>query len=300
VRLTNGAFCVDGLLAFSAAVCWVLGFERRKERLGGRARVKISRQNLVKSFAAQSRKRARRPSPPNQKARPRSARFASAICRACVALDMLLQRRSTSTLHPSSIMRTFVVTLTLLLSHGSFLVRHRRHNRRTDAATTVALHHVIVDSSHSTNECCFRIQFSTRTRVQHSPSSSHTLYPPILPLLLSLQNMVQAREFDQLFATDQCLVPGTGDTTAAVLGPCNTNQFPLCDAASTLICYNRQPSRHLFHADNRQPLYYIDYRNVRCYPNDWHGCSSCTPGRYCKSESRCILEEEGYPCAEWI
>jgi hypothetical protein len=112
--------------------------------------------------------------------------------------------------------------------------------------------------------------------------------------------MVQAREFDQLFATDQCLVPGTGETTAAVLGPCNTNQFPLCDPATTLICYNRQPSRHLFHADNRQPLYYIDYRNVRCYPNDWHGCSSCTPGRYCKSESRCILEEEGYPCAEWI
>jgi hypothetical protein len=56
-------------------------------------------------------------------------------------------------------------------------------------------------------------------------------------------------------------------------------------------------------------IYYIDYNHVLCYPNTWGGCSSCSPGRYCEAEQRCILEESGgllpdgteqdYPCAKW-
>jgi hypothetical protein len=83
------------------------------------------------------------------------------------------------------------------------------------------------------------------------------------------------------------------------LGPCDTSRFPSCGSDEE-ICYNRKPSRDHFHRDNHQHLYYIQYDRVFCYPRNWGGCSSCSPGRYCLSEKRCILEEEGYPCAQWI
>ncbi len=83
------------------------------------------------------------------------------------------------------------------------------------------------------------------------------------------------------------------------LGPCDQSRFPTCNDDED-ICYNRKPSRDHFHPDNHQHRYYIQYDRVFCYPLNWGGCSSCSPGRYCKSESRCILEEENYPCAEWL
>jgi hypothetical protein len=83
------------------------------------------------------------------------------------------------------------------------------------------------------------------------------------------------------------------------LGQCDLSRFPSCSSDEE-ICYNRKPSRDHFDPINHQPLYYIQYDRVLCYPNTWGGCSSCTPGRYCASEQRCILEELNYPCAQWF
>eukprot|EP00534_Pseudo-nitzschia_fraudulenta_P016100 CAMPEP_0201253112 /NCGR_PEP_ID=MMETSP0852-20130820/67275_1 /ASSEMBLY_ACC=CAM_ASM_000632 /TAXON_ID=183588 /ORGANISM="Pseudo-nitzschia fraudulenta, Strain WWA7" /LENGTH=152 /DNA_ID=CAMNT_0047552875 /DNA_START=74 /DNA_END=532 /DNA_ORIENTATION=- len=83
------------------------------------------------------------------------------------------------------------------------------------------------------------------------------------------------------------------------LSSCDFSRFPECGNNED-ICYNRKPSRDHFHKDNHQHKFYIQYDRVFCYPTTWGGCSSCTPGRYCKSEKRCILEEVGYPCAQWF
>ncbi|VEU38672.1 unnamed protein product [Pseudo-nitzschia multistriata] len=85
----------------------------------------------------------------------------------------------------------------------------------------------------------------------------------------------------------------------ALLSACDFSRFPTC-GDNEEICYNRKPSRDHFHRDNHQHKFYIQYDRVFCYPDSWGGCSSCTPGRYCKSEKRCILEEVGYPCQEWF
>mmetsp|Transcript_39777 Transcript_39777/g.96039 ORF Transcript_39777/g.96039 Transcript_39777/m.96039 type:complete len:140 (+) Transcript_39777:87-506(+) len=83
------------------------------------------------------------------------------------------------------------------------------------------------------------------------------------------------------------------------LGPCDRSRFPVCKDDEQL-CYNRKPSRDEFFDDNHQPRFLIQYDRVLCYPNKWGACSSCTPGRYCRSERRCILEERDYPCVEWL
>jgi hypothetical protein len=83
------------------------------------------------------------------------------------------------------------------------------------------------------------------------------------------------------------------------LGPCDKSRFPQCGDDED-ICYNRKPSRDHFHRNNHEHVYYIQYDRVFCYPISWGGCSSCSPGRYCKSEKRCILLEDDYPCAEWF
>ena len=87
----------------------------------------------------------------------------------------------------------------------------------------------------------------------------------------------------------------------AILGVCDLSKFPICDEGKEEICYNRKPSRDHFTSDDgtHQPIYYIEYDRVFCYPNNFGGCSSCTPGRYCASEERCILDEVDYPCEEW-
>eukprot|EP00529_Nitzschia_sp_RCC80_P036570 CAMPEP_0113502104 /NCGR_PEP_ID=MMETSP0014_2-20120614/33352_1 /TAXON_ID=2857 /ORGANISM="Nitzschia sp." /LENGTH=191 /DNA_ID=CAMNT_0000396821 /DNA_START=169 /DNA_END=741 /DNA_ORIENTATION=- /assembly_acc=CAM_ASM_000159 len=84
------------------------------------------------------------------------------------------------------------------------------------------------------------------------------------------------------------------------LGPCDKSKFPTCGGRDEeQICYNRKFSRDHFHADTHQHQFYIQYDRVFCYPEYWGGCSSCTPGRYCLSEKRCILDEIDYPCAQW-
>ena len=104
----------------------------------------------------------------------------------------------------------------------------------------------------------------------------------------------QKGEFDEFFPSWDVCYNGPND-----YGPCNQTKFPTCNE-NERICYNRRPRLDKFYADNRQPYFFIDYRNVFCYPDTWGGCSSCTPGRLCLAENRCILEEKDYPCEEWI
>jgi len=82
------------------------------------------------------------------------------------------------------------------------------------------------------------------------------------------------------------------------LGRCNVTRFPTC-GNGTQICYNRKPSRDVWDPITKQPQFFIQYDRVFCYPDSFGGCSSCTPGRYCQSELRCIFEDINYPCAQW-
>lgn len=107
------------------------------------------------------------------------------------------------------------------------------------------------------------------------------------------RNLQGLQPIDFLFEEDVCL---NDDGTYSA---CDTSRFPTCPRDFPLICYNRRPRQDKFYSDTRQPYYFIDYTNVLCYP-DWWGCSSCSPGRYCRSENRCILEEKDYPCEQWI
>lgn len=99
---------------------------------------------------------------------------------------------------------------------------------------------------------------------------------------------------DPMFEGDICY-----DAETETYGECDTSRYPNCDG-NGVICLNRRPRRDLFYVDNRQPHYFIDYRSVLCYPDNWGGCSSCSPGRYCVSETRCILDDKDYPCTDWI
>jgi hypothetical protein len=81
------------------------------------------------------------------------------------------------------------------------------------------------------------------------------------------------------------------------LGPCDTSKFPVCSDKEA-ICYNRKPSREHFYEDHH-PKFYIQYNRVLCYPENFGGCSSCTPGRFCLSENRCIMADLTYNCADW-
>jgi hypothetical protein len=84
-------------------------------------------------------------------------------------------------------------------------------------------------------------------------------------------------------------------------GKCDLDRFPRC-GNDELICYNRTNRRDKFYSD-WHPRFFINYHRVLCYPASWEGwggCSSCSPGRYCKHEKRCILDEQKYCCeGEW-
>lgn len=111
------------------------------------------------------------------------------------------------------------------------------------------------------------------------------------------ERKLQAFDFFDI-TVDLCDNRAEGDD-APVLGTCDLGRFPTCNDNEE-ICYNRKPSRDHFDPINHQHVYYIQYDRVLCYPNTWGGCSSCTPGRYCVSEQRCILEEFNYPCERWF
>lgn len=117
-------------------------------------------------------------------------------------------------------------------------------------------------------------------------------YNTCLPLLLHQQRKLQ---FDSLFPTDLCK-NGPGDDD---IGPCDLSRFPICEQGEVR-CYNRKVWRDKFHTDIMQPMFYIDYDLVLCYPEDSGACSSCSPGRYCRAENRCILDELNYACAAWL
>lgn len=94
------------------------------------------------------------------------------------------------------------------------------------------------------------------------------------------------------------------DTGDHVYGYCIPEvHFPSCDETKEFICYNRINRRDKFYED-KQPHYYIDPDRVLCYDvkmldNDGRGCTSCTAGRFCLAENRCIMDAETYECAEW-
>ena len=83
------------------------------------------------------------------------------------------------------------------------------------------------------------------------------------------------------------------------VGSCDISRFPICQPGETR-CYNRKVWRDRFHDDIKQPMHYIDYDLVLCYPEGSRVCSSCSPGRYCESEGRCILDELNYDCEVWL
>ena len=82
---------------------------------------------------------------------------------------------------------------------------------------------------------------------------------------------------------------------------CDLAKLPTC-ADDELICFNRTNRRDKFYRD-WHPYFYISYSRVLCYPASWEGeggCSSCSPGRYCRHEKRCIADETIYCCeGEW-
>ena len=97
---------------------------------------------------------------------------------------------------------------------------------------------------------------------------------------------------------DECLV-GEDSNGTAIYGRCDIRRFPFCEGERPNICFNRINRQDKFWPD-KHPYYYIDYNRVHCYPDRIHNvdfaCSSCSPGRWCKPEGRCILDENMYRC----
>ena len=99
--------------------------------------------------------------------------------------------------------------------------------------------------------------------------------------------------------TDECLLSNDASGEEPVYGPCNIREFPYCEGDRPNICFNRINRQDAFWPD-KHPRYYIDYNRVHCYPDVMFNvdftCSSCSPGRWCMPEGRCILDENMYDC----
>ena len=100
--------------------------------------------------------------------------------------------------------------------------------------------------------------------------------------------------------TDECLLSNDSASGGEpVYGPCNIREFPYCEGDRPNICFNRINRQDAFWPD-KHPRYYIDYNRVHCYPDVMFNvdftCSSCSPGRWCMPEGRCILDENMYDC----
>lgn len=128
--------------------------------------------------------------------------------------------------------------------------------------------------------------------------STMTKVSIVLLVLVAFSSLFTSHAFD-FFDVNVDLCNNSNNEDVEDLGRCDTGGFPSCDLKKEDLCYNRKPSRQHFDPITHQPVYYIQYDRVLCYPLSWGSCSSCTPGRYCSSESRCILEEVDYPCAQW-
>uniref|UniRef100_A0A7R9WR19 Uncharacterized protein n=1 Tax=Craspedostauros australis TaxID=1486917 RepID=A0A7R9WR19_9STRA len=112
------------------------------------------------------------------------------------------------------------------------------------------------------------------------------------------QDMTQNRNLAEFLDPDTDLC-NNGTDEEPDLGPCVESRFPTCNNKQTR-CFHRKPSRDRFHPDIHQPFYYIDYDRVVCMDEKQTQCTSCTPGRYCAAEQRCIMEHLDYPCPQWF
>ena len=111
-----------------------------------------------------------------------------------------------------------------------------------------------------------------------------------------LQAMLSKETFN--IQRDECLDSVINGT--ATYSTCDIRRFPYCKGDTPNICFNRINRQDAFWPD-KHPRYYIDYNRVRCYPevgfnNVVFACSSCSPGRWCEPEGRCILDETMYSC----
>ncbi|KAL7468521.1 hypothetical protein ACHAXS_008751 [Conticribra weissflogii] len=111
-----------------------------------------------------------------------------------------------------------------------------------------------------------------------------------------MKPMLSKEHFD--LSKDVCL-NGEDEYGNAIYGQCDIRRFPFCKDEKPNICFNRINRQDKFWPD-KHPYYYIDYNRVYCYPNRFHNvefsCSSCSPGRWCAAEGRCILDENMYHC----
>ena len=113
-----------------------------------------------------------------------------------------------------------------------------------------------------------------------------------------LRAMLDKETFD--VSRDECLIDVDGSNGNPIYGQCDILLFPFCTGDTPNICFNRINRQDAFYPD-KHPKYYIDYSRIRCYPNTHTNnvdfpCSSCSPGRWCVPEGRCILDENLYGC----
>ena len=116
-----------------------------------------------------------------------------------------------------------------------------------------------------------------------------------------LKSMLDKETFN--IDRDECLInvdSSSNGSSTPIYGQCDILLFPFCSGNTPNICFNRINRQDAFYPD-KHPKYYIDYSRIRCYP-DTHTngvdfpCSSCSPGRWCVPEGRCILDENLYGC----
>lgn len=136
------------------------------------------------------------------------------------------------------------------------------------------------------------VRAESENLLRSSSSSSRSLISneEILKAMLSKETFNLQR--------DVCLHSVLNGT--ATYTTCDIQRFPYCKGDTPNICFNRLNRQDAFWPD-KHPKYYIDYDRVRCYPNEGKGgtvfaCSSCSPGRWCEPEGRCILDQTMYSC----
>jgi len=146
-----------------------------------------------------------------------------------------------------------------------------------------------------------KISFSLKwVHHQHMKLFLPFLTTPLISLYQEEQRRLRATDIPYSAKRDYCKVGE--DENGNIYGQCIPQEhFPRCRGGE-FICYNRVNRRDKFWPD-KQPHFYIDPVRILCFPNsflDEGGCSSCTPGRWCVPEGRCILNSSAYKCRNWL